>query len=174
MRRHGYIRNERDVEIFIREITLGSKEVRDEVAEDAISFCRVTADEFTRQRLPGGGTGSYSKSMHNKVWKGKTRSTGKLWNNHPWSQAVEWGTKPRVMRGRFNIDKVIPPLGTPPGSRDIHTVPWGTRYTPADIKTDVVMHPGSRAFYIFTDTFRSLVSALDRMIENALNKRIPK
>ncbi len=175
MKSYGVIRSERDVEVFIREVELATKEIRDEVAEDALTYMENASQTLVRGRMPSGDGGSYGKSFHKKTWSRAAKTIARLYNNHPWAFAVEWGTPPRTYTSskQMHIDKVIPPLGTPPGSRDINSVPYGTKYVPANIKTHKVVHPGSRAFYIFTDTFKALQLVIDNIIENITKKAIP-
>jgi len=132
---------------------------------------------LTPKRLPSRGGGSYNQRHHAVMSnKGYAESTGtcvgEVWNDHPYAQAVEFGTSShkQVAKGRaMRITNVIP--GYYKG-RNINTVPYGVKYERKKPPLEVlkVDHPGGRPFYIYRDTFKHMNAKLVRIIKKALKE----
>ena len=173
MKRHYIFTTPQSVDKFMADLEQSLDKTRIETVNQATWNARRYAGHITPRRLPSRGGGSYGRShnmrIHHDPVGSMGLSTGEAYNNHQWAQGVEFGTSPhkQVAKGRaMRITNVIP--GYYKG-RNINTVPYGVKYEQKKPPLEVlkVDHPGSRAFHIYTDTFKRLVTHMKRILKKA-------
>lgn len=158
-----------EVPEFFLTLEKATIEARKAIASDLGRTGYTRAKQLTRNRLPSQDGGSYQRAMRWTVRHGKSGSTSTVYNNHPWAWGVEEGTSPRTVYAKRDKPMIIRQRLPPPGGKD---APYGTKYVGVYQRKDKVYHPGSRAFYIFKDSFTEAVLKSDVIVERALRKHV--
>lgn len=176
-KKHYILTTPQDVDAFTEDIRKSLDNTRIETVNEATFTSRNSARGLIQYRLPSKSGGSYGKQNQMRISHDPVGSmgisVGEVYNDHFSAPMVEWGTKPRIVYAKgkpMKIKEVIPPLGTAPGSRDINSVPYGTKYVPSDIEAFKIQHPGSRAFLIYTETFIRLKTRIKNIMRRAFRR----
>ena len=172
MKKHYIFTTPQSVNKFIEDLDRTIDNIRIETVNEATHQASRSARSNT-QRLPSRGGGSYGRSHNTRINHDPVGSlglsVGEAYNNHEWAQGVETGTSPHIQVAKgvpMKITNVIPGYFK---RRNINTVPYGVKYEVKSppLKVRKVEHPGSRAFHIYGDSFKTLVTRMKGILRRS-------
>jgi len=130
-----------------------------DIANQGVQIARRLAYDY----LPSGG-GSYRRSIQVRTQIERDRLDVIIESDHPFAQAIEFGTRPHLIEGRPNL---LMEDFIPGGSQ---RAPKGVRYIRKRVIRRRARHPGARAFHVFRDASILLRRRLPTIIDKNMRE----